>query len=198
MLFTSARAFFRSAFSSCRLQLRVFREQFFWNFLLLRLRVCSKSQLSLSVVDSIFCALSLSLQQKRCEGPRNLKITQQPPLSDLSSSYCRGSQKSGWPKHNHNHNFREEKNNINIDFLVQNFLRRFLTLMPGWPGVKKFLPITGAAGKRTFWCGRPRFSVRTSITWRVLEKLCPEKVCVDSLAPIIFLWNIASDVVSSR
>ena len=60
-----------------------------------------------------------------------------------------------------------------------NFLRTFLTLTPGWPGVKKFLPISGAAGKRTFWCGRPRFSARTSMTRRVLEKLCTKKVCVD-------------------
>ena len=33
--------------------------------------------------------------------------------------------------------------------------RTFLTLTPGRPWVKKFLPITGAAEKRTFWCGRP-------------------------------------------
>ena len=61
------------------------------------------------------------------------------------------------------------------------FLRTFLTLTPGCPGVKKFLPTTRAAGKRTFWCGRPRFSARTSMTRRVVEKLCPRKVCVDLL-----------------
>ena len=44
------------------------------------------------------------------------------------------------------------------------FPRTFLTLTPGRPWVKKFLPITGAAEKRTFWCGRPRFSARTSMT----------------------------------
>ena len=33
-------------------------------------------------------------------------------------------------------------------------------------------------------CGRPQFLARTSITQRVLEKLCTEKVCVDFLAPI--------------
>ena len=65
------------------------------------------------------------------------------------------------------------------------FLRTFLTLTPGCPGVKKFFPTTGAAGKNTFWCGRPRFSVRTSMTRRVVEKLCPKKVCVDFLAPIL-------------
>ena len=63
------------------------------------------------------------------------------------------------------------------------FPRTFLTLTPGCPGVKKFLLITGAAEKRTFWCGRPRFSARTSMTRRVLQKLCAKKVCVDFLAP---------------
>ena len=53
------------------------------------------------------------------------------------------------------------------------------------PGVKKFLPTTGSAGKCTFWCGRgrPRFSARTSMTRRVVEKLCTKKVCVDFSAP---------------
>ena len=64
-------------------------------------------------------------------------------------------------------------------------LRTFLTLTPGCPRVKKFLPTTGAAGKRTFWCGRPRFSARTSMTRRVVEKLCTKKVCVDFLAPML-------------
>ena len=64
------------------------------------------------------------------------------------------------------------------------FPRTFLTLTPGCPGVKKFLPTTGAAGKRTFWCGRPRFSARTSVTRRVVKKLSTKKVCVDFLAPI--------------
>ena len=65
------------------------------------------------------------------------------------------------------------------------FPRTFLTLTPGRPWVKKFLPITGAAEKRTFRCGRPRFLARTSMTQRVFEKLCTKKVCVDFLAPII-------------
>ena len=70
------------------------------------------------------------------------------------------------------------------------FPRTFPTLMPGCPGVKKFLPTSGAAGKRTFWCGRPRFSVRTSMTRRVVEKLCTKKVCVDILAPhLALLWK---------
>ena len=63
------------------------------------------------------------------------------------------------------------------------FPRTFLTLTPECPGVKKFLPTAGAAGKRTFWCGRPRFSARTSMTRRVVEKLCTKRVCVDFLAP---------------
>ena len=62
------------------------------------------------------------------------------------------------------------------------FPRTFLTLTPGWPRVKKFLPATGAAGKHTFWCGRPRFSARTSMTRRVVKGLY-KKVCVDFLAP---------------
>ena len=65
------------------------------------------------------------------------------------------------------------------------FPRTFLTLTPGCPGVKKFLPTTGAAGKRTLWCGRPRFSARTSMTRRVVEKLCTKKVRVDFLAPTL-------------
>ena len=65
------------------------------------------------------------------------------------------------------------------------FPRIFLTLTPGCPGVKKFLPTSGAAGKRAFWCGRPRCSARTSMTRRDLERLCPDKVSVDCLAPIL-------------
>ena len=55
------------------------------------------------------------------------------------------------------------------------FPRTFLTLTPGRPWVKKFLPITGAAEKRIFWCGRPRFLARTSMTRRVFEKLVQKK-----------------------
>ena len=58
-------------------------------------------------------------------------------------------------------------------FIGPDFPRTFLTLAPGCPGVKKFLPITGAAEKRTFRCGCPRFSARTFV----------QKVCVDFLAP---------------
>ena len=68
-------------------------------------------------------------------------------------------------------------------FFGPNFLRTLPTLTPGCLGVKEFLPITGAAGKPNFRRGRPRFSARTSMTRRVLEKLCTEKVCVDFLAP---------------
>ena len=48
----------------------------------------------------------------------------------------------------------------------------FLTLTPRCLAVKKFLRITGAAGKHTFWCRRPRLSAQTSIARRVHKKLC--------------------------
>ena len=51
------------------------------------------------------------------------------------------------------------------------------TLTPECLGVKKFLPVTMAAGKQTFcWRGRPRLSARTSITRRVPVKLSAEKI----------------------
>ena len=37
--------------------------------------------------------------------------------------------------------------------------------------------------RNTFWCGRPRFLLRTSMTRRFLEELCPKKVCVGFLVP---------------
>ena len=78
---------------------------------------------------------------------------------------------------------REEKTNININFFGPDFPQTFLTLEPGCPGVKTFLPITRAAGKRTFWCGRPRFSARTSMTRRVLAQNFPQKSLHWFLAP---------------
>ena len=69
---------------------------------------------------------------------------------------------------------REEKQHKHKLF-GPDFLRTFLTLTPGRPWVKKFLPITAAAETRTFWCGRPRFLARTSMTRRVFEKLCTKK-----------------------
>ena len=62
-------------------------------------------------------------------------------------------------------------------------LLTLLTLTPGCPGVEKFLPISGAAGKPNLWCGRPRFLAQTCVARRVLEKLCTETVCVDFLVP---------------
>ena len=84
--------------------------------------------------------------------------------------------------------------------------RTFLTLTPGRPWVKKFLPITGAAEKRTFWCGRPRFSARTSMTRRVFEKLCTKKFAmfcytplhVQSQASMIKVVSLASFDLSVR
>ena len=64
-----------------------------------------------------------------------------------------------------------------------NLLRTCLTLAPRCPGVKKFLPPTGTAGKCTFRCGRPRFSAQTSMTRRVVDKLCTKKVSVDFFGP---------------
>ena len=80
-------------------------------------------------------------------------------------------------------NFQGRKKQHKHKCFGPDFPRTFLTLTPERPGVKKFLLTTGAAGKRTFWCGRPRFSARTSMTRRVVEKLCTKKVCVDFLAP---------------
>ena len=67
-------------------------------------------------------------------------------------------------------------------------------------GVKKFLPTTGAAGKRIFQCGCPRFSAQTSMTRGVLEKLYPEKVCVAFLVPnaIPFKITINSNIILSK
>ena len=81
----------------------------------------------------------------------------------------------------HVQKLREEKQHKHKLF-GPDFLRKSLTLTPGYPGVQKFRPVTGAAGKRTSWCGRPQFSA-WSMTRRVLKKLCSEKVCVDFGAP---------------
>ena len=61
--------------------------------------------------------------------------------------------------------------------------RTFLTLTPECLRVKKFLPTTGATGKRTLWCGCPRSLARTSMTRRALEETLPWKVCVHLLVP---------------
>ena len=101
------------------------------------------------------------------------RLSQQSPLSRVMGFwvFLSGSPGSG-KKKQHKHKL-----------FGPDFPRTFLTLTPGCPGVKKFLPITGAAEKRTFWCGRPRFSARTSMTRRVVEKLCTKEVCVDFLVP---------------
>ena len=79
--------------------------------------------------------------------------------------------------------FIKEEKQHKHKFIGPDFPRTFPTLTPGCPGVKKFLPATRTAGKRIFSRGRPRFSVRTSMTRRVAEKLCTKKNCVDFLAP---------------
>ena len=62
---------------------------------------------------------------------------------------------------------REEKQHKHKLF-GPDFPRTFLTLTPECPGVKKFLPTTGAAGKT-------HILARTSMTRRVVEKLCKKK-----------------------
>ena len=63
------------------------------------------------------------------------------------------------------------------------FPRTFLNLAPGCPGVKKFLPTTGAAGKRTFLCGRPRFFGADVHDPKGCRKTLYKKVCVDFWGP---------------
>ena len=99
-----------------------------------------------------------------------------------------GNRRALWVSQNGNPNFRDEKNSINMNFL-------FRIPAPGpadipdpyaqMPSGQKVSPPTGDTGKRTFRCGRPRFSARPSMTQRVVEKLCTEKVCVDFQAPIL-------------
>ena len=72
----------------------------------------------------------------------------------------------------------KKENNININF----WSGMFVTLMPRWSGVK-VSPTAGAAGTQTSWRGRPRCFARTSMARRVLQKLCPENVCIDFLVP---------------
>ena len=64
------------------------------------------------------------------------------------------------------------------------FPRTFLTLAPGCPGLKKFLPTTGAAGKRTFGADVHDFR-RGSPRPEGLSKnfVRAKKVCVDFSAP---------------
>ena len=51
------------------------------------------------------------------------------------------------------------------------------------PWSKSFSPSPGPQKKRTFWCGRPRFSAQTSMTRRALKILCAKKSCVEFLVP---------------
>ena len=52
--------------------------------------------------------------------------------------------------------FQGRRNKINTNFFGPDFLRTFLTLTPGCPGVKKFLPTTSAAGKHTLITGKKK------------------------------------------
>ena len=66
----------------------------------------------------------------------------------------------------------------------QDFIVRTTTILPDpYAWIRSFLLITGAAGQHTFRYGRPRFSAWVSMPRRVLEKLYPEKVCVNFQVP---------------
>ena len=67
------------------------------------------------------------------------------------------------------------KNSININFLVRISRGYSWPLRPDAPGSISFSPSPGPQKNALFWCGRPRFSARTSMTRRVLEKLCAKK-----------------------
>ena len=75
-----------------------------------------------------------------------------------------------------------KKNDININFLVRISRGHSRPLRPDAQGSKSFSHHRGRR-KTHFRCGRPRFSARTSMTRRVVEKLCTKKVCVYFLAP---------------
>ena len=64
------------------------------------------------------------------------------------------------------------------------FPRTFLTLTPGCPGVKNFLPTTG-----DFWCGRPRFSARTSMTEGLPKNFVQKKFALIFWPHIVGVWN---------
>ena len=61
-----------------------------------------------------------------------------------------------------NNKLSGKKNNININFLVRISCGRSRPYAR-MPRGQKASPHHGAAGKPTFWCGRPRFSARTSM-----------------------------------
>ena len=119
-----------------------------------------------------FCVCNLFQLQIQNRAPRrinsNFRDRSVEMLAEIPHYRCRFSEKKKQHKHK---------------LFGPDFPRTFLTLTSGRPWIKKFLPITGAAEKRTFWCGRPRFSARTSTTRRVLEKLCAKRVCIVFLAP---------------
>ena len=100
----------------------------------------------------------------RCLSSCGCSSRSPPSCKSFASVSCPGGFDSG-KKKQHKHKL-----------FSPDFLQTFLTLTPGRPWVKKILPITG--------CERPRLSAQTSMTRRVLEKLCTETVCVDFLAPI--------------
>ena len=116
------------------------------------------------------CAISTSVASGECSSGQEGE--QQHAIESLrdGASLCR---EPRWHE-SREVRIREEKQHKHKLF-GPDFPRTFLTLTPGWPGVKKFLPATGAAGKRTFWCRRPRSSARTSMTRRVVRKTLYKK-----------------------
>ena len=74
------------------------------------------------------------------------------------------------------------------------FFGQFPRSTASQPRGQKVSPHHRAAGKRTFWCGRPRFSARTSMTRRVVEKLCTRKGLRLFFGPKFFTTCFPSDM----
>ena len=74
------------------------------------------------------------------------------------------------------------KNSININFSVRISCGHSWPLRLDAPGSKSFSPPSGPQENPLFGAD-VFFSVRTSMTRRVVEKLCTKVVCVDFLAP---------------
>ena len=92
------------------------------------------------------------------------------PLSALISEMC---------------NFQSgKKNSININFLVRISCGHSGPLRPDAQGSKSFSPLLGPQENALFGADVHKFLARTSMTRRVVEKLCTKKVCVNFLAPI--------------
>ena len=70
-------------------------------------------------------------------------------------------------------------------------LGTFLTFsMPWCLGVQSFSPSPAQQEPHahTFWCGRPRYSVQMSMTWRAPRKTCCETNLTWLFGPLLRLW----------